>query len=84
MVGIKTAGQLGNKNEMVEGYEHFIKSVIIPKQQYLIREFEKLLFFMDGQTHKITIEQNKLFEDETATGGMVNPLQNPQDTQVEI
>jgi hypothetical protein len=84
LVGIKTAGQLGNKNEMVEGYEHFIKSVIIPKQQYLIREFEKLLFFMDGQTHKITIEQNRLFEDETATGGMVNPLQNPQDTQVEI
>jgi len=84
LVGIKTAGQLGNKQEIIEGYEHFIKSVVIPKQQYLIRQFEKLLFFMDGQTHKITIEQNKLFEDNTATGSMVNPLEKPEDTEVVI
>lgn len=84
LVGIKTAGQLGNKQEIIEGYEHFIKSVVAPKQEYLIREFEKLLFFMTGQPQKITIEQNKLFEDNTATSPVLDPFQKPQDTQVAI
>ena len=65
LLGIKTAGQLGTKQEIVEGYEHFLRSVIAPKQQYLIREFEKLLFYKTGQVHKITIVQNELFEGET-------------------
>tara|TARA_R110000868_G_scaffold407848_1_gene689689 strand:- start:998 stop:2131 length:1134 start_codon:yes stop_codon:yes gene_type:complete len=65
LLGIKTAGQLGSKQEIIEGYEHFLRSVIAPKQQYLIREFEKLLFYKTGEVHKITIVQNELFEGET-------------------
>ena len=64
LLGIKTAGQLGSKQEIIEGYEHFLRSVIAPKQQYLIRQFEKLLFFKTGEAHKITIVQNELFEGE--------------------
>jgi len=64
LLGIKTAGQLGTKQEIIEGYEHFLKTNVIPKQQYLIREFEKLLFFKTGEVHKITIVQNELFEGE--------------------
>jgi len=64
LLGIKTAGQLGTKQEIIEGYEHFLRSVIAPKQQYLIREFEKLLFFKTGVAHKISIVQNELFEGE--------------------
>ena len=64
LLGIKTSGQLGSKQEIIEGYEHFLRSVIAPKQQFLIREFEKLLFYKTGQVHKITIEQNELFEGE--------------------
>ena len=60
LLGIKTAGQLGSKQEIIEGYDHFLRSVIAPKQQYLIREFEKLLFYKTGEVHKITIEQNEL------------------------
>jgi hypothetical protein len=65
LLGIKTAGQLGTKQEIIEGYTHFLKSVIAPKQQYLIREFEKLLFYKTGKIHKIEIVQNELFEGET-------------------
>ncbi len=63
LLGIKTAGQLGSKQEIIEGYEHFLRTNIAPKQQYLIREFEKLLFFKTGEPHKIEIVQNELFED---------------------
>jgi len=65
LLGIKTAGQLGSKQEIIEGYEHFLRSVIAPKQQFLIREFEKLLFYKTGEVHKITIVQNEMFEGET-------------------
>ena len=64
LLGIKTSGQLGSKQEIIEGYEHFLRSVIAPKQQFLIREFEKLLFYKTGEVHKITIEQNELFQGE--------------------
>jgi hypothetical protein len=65
LLGIKTAGQLGTKQEIIEGYEHFLRSVIAPKQQYMLREFEKLIFWKTGEVHKLSIVQNELFEGET-------------------
>lgn len=62
LLGIKTAGQLGTKQEIIEGYEHFLRSVIAPKQQYMLREFEKLIFWKTGEVHKLSIVQNELFE----------------------
>ena len=63
LLGIKTAGQLGSKQEIIEGYEHFLQAVVKPKREYLIREFEKLLFYMTGKVNKITIKDNLLFQD---------------------
>jgi len=83
LLGIKASGQLGTKQEMIEGYEHFIKTNIIPKQNYLIREFEKLLFYMTGEVKKLTIKQNQLFDgDGGVDTGIVDINQKPQDEQV--
>lgn len=65
LLGIKTTGQLGSRDEMVDSYEHYLQTVVIPSQEVLINEFEKLLFFKTGQMVKIEIEQNKLFDKET-------------------
>jgi hypothetical protein len=72
LLGIKTSGQLGNKNEMIEGYEHFLSTVVKPIQEKLIREFEKILFFKTKEINKIEIIQNELFagEDTPATDGI--------------
>jgi len=64
LLGIETPGQLGSKDEIIEGYEHFLATNIVPKQELLITEFEKLLFLRDKQTHKIEIIQNELFDKE--------------------
>lgn len=63
LLGIKTAGQLGSRDEMIDSYEHYLQTVVIPSQEVLIAEFEKLLFFQRGERLKIEIEQNKLFDD---------------------
>ena len=64
LLGIQTAGQLGNKDQYREGYEHFLSTVVVPKQERLIREFEKILFFKTKEYMKIEIVQNELFADE--------------------
>lgn len=85
LLGIKTTGQLGSRQEMVEGYEHFIKTQIAPKQQYLLREFEKLLFYMTGEVKKLEIVQNTLFDgDGGVDTGIVDINQKPQDNQVVV
>lgn len=62
LLGIETPGSLGSKNEVVEGYEHFLRTVIVPLQEQLISEFEKLLFLRDKKMHKIEIIQNEIFD----------------------
>lgn len=61
LLGIETPGQLGSKDEIIEGYEHFLRSVVEPLQEQLITEFEKILFLRDKQPHKIEIIQNEIF-----------------------
>ena len=63
LLGIQTAGQLGNKDQYKEGYEHFLETTIIPIQEKLIRELEKVLFFQTKEYKKIEIIQNELFAD---------------------
>jgi hypothetical protein len=64
LLGIKTVQGLGSKDEMRDAYEHFIATVIMPIQERLIREFEKVLFIKTKQINKIEIIQNELFIDE--------------------
>lgn len=61
LLGIKTAGQLGSKQEIIEGYEHFLQTNIIPIQQHLINEFQKLYYLKFKTEGNIEIIQNELF-----------------------
>ena len=62
LLGIETPGSLGSKDEVVEGYEHFLRTSVVPIQEQLLGEFEKLLFMRDKQLHKLEIVQNEIFE----------------------
>ena len=64
LLSIKTAGSLGDRNEIILGYAHFLNTTVKPMQNYLIREFEKLLFFMTGEVQRISIVQNELMDAE--------------------
>jgi hypothetical protein len=62
LLGIETPGSLGSKDEVIEGYEHFLRTSIVPIQEQLLSEFEKLLFMRDKQLHTLEIVQNEIFE----------------------
>jgi len=62
LLGIETPGSLGSKDEVIEGYEHFLRTVIVPAQDQLLAEFEKLLFLRDKKMYKLEIVQNEIFD----------------------
>ena len=47
LMGVKTEGQLGGKNEMLDAYELYSRSVIEPYQKILVETFAKL-FSING------------------------------------
>lgn len=63
LVGIKTVQGLGSKDEMIDAYEHFLATLVVPIQEQLLRQLEKIRFYQTKEMTEITIEQNKLFED---------------------
>lgn len=64
LIGIAEPRGLGSKDEILDAYGHFLASVIVPIQEQLIKEFEKLLFLRDKRPHEIVIIQNNiLFQD---------------------
>lgn len=62
-MGIKTVQGLGSKDEMIDAYEHFLATLVVPIQEQLLRQLEKIRFYQTKEMTEITIEQNKLFED---------------------
>lgn len=64
ILGIKEAGQLGGRAELLDAYNLFLEIVIKPIQEELIDEFEKVLFLRDNQEIKLTIEQNQILPSE--------------------
>jgi len=60
ILGIKTSGQLGGRAEMLDAYDLFLQTVIIPTQESMLKIFEKVLFLRDKQTINLGIEQNQL------------------------
>jgi hypothetical protein len=60
ILGIKEAGQLGGRAELIDAYNLFLEIVIKPIQEELIDAFEKVLFLKDGKEIKLTIEQNQI------------------------
>lgn len=78
LLGIETPGQLGAKNEVVEGYEHFLRTTIVPLQDQLLEQFEKLLFLRDKKLHKLEIIQNEIFDDQRTESITPELPNNPQ------
>ncbi|MDN5385821.1 hypothetical protein QEP66_27810, partial [Streptomyces sp. LB8] len=43
LLGVKTEGQLGGRNELLQAYELYMNSVVKPFQNQLLKTFKKLL-----------------------------------------
>lgn len=72
LLGIETPGSLGSKDEVVEGYEHFLQTVIKPLQEQVLSELEKILFLRDGKMHTLEVIQNDIFNEDKELE--VNPV----------
>ena len=64
LLGIKTEGQLGGRTEMLDAYNLFLQTRIIPIQEEMMKVFEKLLFLRDKQPINLGVEQNQILPDE--------------------
>ena len=64
LVGIKTAGQLGGREELLDAYSHFLTTVIYPMQSDILKTFEGI-FKVNGIDTTLGVEQTKLFHDGT-------------------
>ena len=62
LVGIKTAGQLGGREELLDAYSHFLTTVIYPMQSDILKTFEGI-FKVNGIETTLGVEQTKLFSD---------------------
>jgi hypothetical protein len=60
ILGVKTAGQLGGRNEILESYDLFAEIVLKPIQEEVLKGFEKVLFLRDREDVNLKIEQNQL------------------------
>lgn len=60
ILGVKTAGQLGGRNEILESYDLFGEIVLKPIQEEILKGFEKVLFIRDKKEINLQIEQNQL------------------------
>ena len=63
LLGIKTEGQLGGRTEMLDAYNLFLQTRIIPIQEEMLKTFEKLLFLRDKLPINLGIEQNQILPD---------------------
>lgn len=62
ILGIKTSGQLGGKDELLDAYNLFQNIVIEPIQQDVLQHFNKLLFLRDKEPIQLSIEQVKFLD----------------------
>jgi hypothetical protein len=66
MLGIKTEGQLGGRDETIDAYLLFTNTVIKPFQQDILDAFHKILEYKTGLTEfSLGIQQTKLYSDGT-------------------
>ena len=63
ILGIKEAGQLGGRSELIDAYNLFLEIVIKPIQQSMLKDFEKVLFLRDKKPIKLGIDQNQILPD---------------------
>ena len=70
ILGIKTAGQLGGREELLDAYNLFAEIVIKPIQEEVLKALEKVIFLKTGKQVNLGVEQNQLLPtiEETAVG----------------
>lgn len=65
LLGIKTEGQLGGRTEMLDAYNLFLQTRIIPIQEEILKTLEKVLFLRDKQPINLGVEQNQILPTDT-------------------
>ena len=60
ILGIKTAGQLGGREELLDAYNLFSEIVLKPIQEEVLKALEKVIFLKTGKTVNLGVEQNQL------------------------
>lgn len=60
ILGIKTAGQLGGREELLDAYNLFSEIVIKPIQEEVLKALEKVIFLKTGKSVNLGVEQNQL------------------------
>tara|TARA_R110000822_G_scaffold154236_2_gene293822 strand:- start:2103 stop:3278 length:1176 start_codon:yes stop_codon:yes gene_type:complete len=82
ILGIKTAGALGGRDEMMDAYLLFMNTVINPMQSVILNGFEDLLEVNYGDI-SIGVETTQLFEDgKVETDVVVSNDANEADSKV--
>jgi hypothetical protein len=63
MLGIKTEGQLGGRDETTDAYLLFTNTVVKPFQQVILDCFDEILKYNYGNDYILGVEQLKLYSD---------------------
>ena len=64
MTGVQTCALPICRTEMLDAYNLFLQTRIIPIQEEMMKVFEKLLFLRDKQPINLGVEQNQILPDE--------------------
>lgn len=85
LLGIKTSGQLGGRQELLDAYLHFLTTVIEPMQQEILDVFT-YVFSTNGIDITLGVEQTKLFADGEEKVDVVTgtEAESGEDKQLEI
>ena len=72
ILGVKTAGQLGGREELLDAYNLFTEIVIKPIQEEVLKALEKVIFLKTGKSVNLGVEQNQLLPtlEQTAVGNV--------------
>jgi hypothetical protein len=81
LLGIKTEGQLGGRQELLDAYAHFLTTVIYPMQNDILKTFE-LIFKTNGIDTTLGIAQTKLFDDGEEQVDVVTSVESDSGSEV--
>jgi hypothetical protein len=60
IIGVKTSGQLGGREELLDAYNLFLEIVVKPVQEEVLKALEKVIFLKTGKSVNLGVEQNQL------------------------
>jgi hypothetical protein len=63
ILGIREAGQLGGRAELIDAYNLFLEIVVRPVQESMLKDFEKVLYLRDRKPIKLAVDQNQILPD---------------------